>query len=54
MAEQGGGIPLQSVLKAATVVKILTEKIYNGIAYICEILLDLDQLDHVYQRDSVA
>ena len=31
--QQGGGTPLQS-LQAATVVKILTEKIYNDIAYI--------------------
>ena len=60
--QQGGGTPLQSVLRAATVVKILTEKIYNVITYnyfvivrfIAEILLDLDQLDHVYQRDIVA
>ena len=30
---QGGDTPLQPVLRAATAVKILTEKIYNGIAY---------------------
>ena len=30
---QGGDTPLQPVLRAATAVKILTEKFYNGIAY---------------------
>ena len=57
---QGGGIPLQSVLRAVTVNKILTKKIIMALhifAIVCsitEILLDLDQLDHVYQRDIVA
>ena len=57
---QGGGIPLQSVLQAVTVVKILTKKIIMAlhifaiVRSITEILLDLDQLDHVYQRDIVA
>ena len=57
---QGGGIPLQSVLQAATVVKILTKKIIMAlhifaiVRSITEILLDLDQLNHVYQRDIVA
>ena len=29
---QGGGTPLQSVLRAVTAIKILTEKFYDGIA----------------------
>ena len=33
MQFQGGGTPLQSVLRAATAVKILTKIFYNGIAY---------------------
>ena len=53
----GGGTP-QSVLRAATAVKILTEKFYNGyfaiVRFIAEISLDRDQLDPVYQRDIVA
>ena len=57
---QGGGIPLQSVLQAATVVKILTKKLWHCIRIfaivrsIIEISLNLDQLNHVYQRDIVA
>ena len=57
---QGGGILLQSVLRAATVVKILTKKIIMALHIfaivhsITEISLDLDQLNHVYQRDIVA
>ena len=53
---QGGGTPLQSVLRGVTAVKILTKIFYNGIVtlrFITEILLDLDQLDRVYQRDIV-
>ena len=54
---QGGGTPLQSVLRAATAVKVLTKKFIMAlhIFYNCaEILLDLDQLDRVYQRDIMA
>ena len=60
--KQGSSVPLQSVLQAATAVKILTEKFYNGIAYILllhvglslKFHLTLHQLaiDCVYQNDN--
>ena len=60
LPSQGGGTSLQFVLRAATVVKILTEKIlywhciyFTIVYFVAEILLGLDQLDHVYQRNNL-
>ena len=58
---QGGGIPIYSVLRSSSSVKVLTDKIlswhwiyFTIVGFIAEISLDLDHLDRIHQRDIVA
>ena len=59
--QQGGGIPIYSVLRSSSSVKVLIEKFlswhciyFTIVGFIAEIFLDLDHLDHRHQRDIVA
>ena len=58
---QGGGILIYSVLRSSSLVKVLTKYFlswhciyFTIVGFIAEILLDLDHLDRIYQRDIVV